>query len=131
MTRQEFVALLTRMEEGWNASDRDKVIACFAEDVFYIDPLRYVRKGRDELYRFFDVPEGASERSTWHTIIFDEETQTGAAEYTYEEAQRYHGLVLIRVAQGLVTEWREYQHVSDLDRNAFIGGQAIGSHTGG
>jgi hypothetical protein len=49
MTRQEFVALLTRMEEAWNASDRDKAIACFAEDVFYIDPLRYVCNGRDEL----------------------------------------------------------------------------------
>lgn len=130
MTRQEFVALLTRMEEAWNASDRDKAIACFAEDVFYIDPLRYVCNGRDELFRFFDVPAGALERSTWHTIVFDEEAQTGAAEYTYEEARRYHGLVLINVANGLVSGWREYQHVSDLDRNAFIGGRAIGSHGG-
>lgn len=130
MTRQEFVALLARMEEGWNASDRDKAIACFAENVFYIDPLRYVCRGRGELYDFFEVAEGTLERSTWHTIVFDEETQTGAGEYTYEEAQRYHGLVLIRAADGLVTEWREYQHVSELDRDAFIGGMAISSHSG-
>lgn len=125
MTRQEFVDLLRRMEEGWNASDRDMVIACFAEDVFYTDPLRYVCRDRDELYGFFDVPEGAPERSTWHTIVFDEETQTGAAEYTYEEAHRYHGLVLVQVANGLVTEWREYQHTSDLDWEDYIRGAAL------
>lgn len=126
MTRQEFVHLLTEMEQGWNASDRDRVIVCFAEDVFYIDPLRYVCRGRDELYRFFEVTDGALERSTWHTIVFDEKTQTGAAEYTYEEAHRYHGLVLIRVANGLVTEWREYQHTSDLDWEEYISGVALG-----
>ena len=124
MTRDEFIALLAEMEAGWNGNDPDRVAACFAEDVDYADPVRYGMTSRAELRRFFELPEGASQWVRWHAIIFDEISQTGAAEYTYEEAQRYHGLVLARVAGGVVTHWREYQHTSDLDHDAFVAGGA-------
>lgn len=122
MTRDEFVALLEEMAAGWRANDPDRVAACFAEDVDYADPLRYQIHGRDELRRFFEIPDGASQTIDWHTIIFDEAAQIGAAEYSYQEAQRYHGLVLVRVADALVTHWREYQHTSERDHASFVAG---------
>jgi len=124
MTRDEFIALLNTMAEGWNGNDPDRVANCFAEDVDYADPLNYQMNSRDELRAFFELPEGSSQWVEWHSIIFDEHAQAGAAEYSYEEAQRYHGLVLVRVANGLVTHWREYQHVSDLDHDEFVAGAA-------
>jgi hypothetical protein len=124
MTRDEFVALLETMAGGWNGNDPELVVSCFAEDIDYADPLRYQLHGREELRGFFELPEGGSQWVRWHSIIFDEHTQAGAAEYTYEEAQRYHGFVLVRVADGLVTHWREYQHTSDLDFEAFVSGEA-------
>ena len=122
MTRDEFIALLETMERGWNGNDPDLVAGCFAEDVDYADPLRYQINGRAELRAFFELPEGGLQRVRWHTIIFDEAAQSGAAEYTYDEAHRYHGLVLVRVAGGVVTHWREYQHVSEADHAGFVAG---------
>ena len=122
MTRDEFFGLLDRMAEGWNGNDPDLVASCFAEDVDYADPLRYGLHGRAELRAFFELPAGGSQWVRWHSILFDEAAQTGAAEYTYQEAQRYHGLVLVRVAGGLVTHWREYQHTSAHDHAAFVAG---------
>lgn len=54
--------------------------------------------------------------------MFDEVEQTGAAEYTYTGSYTYHGLVLVRVRDGLVSEWREYQHTSVQPSDAFVRG---------
>ena len=35
----------------------------------------------------------------------------GAGEYTYEGTHRYHGVAIVRVEGGLITHWREYQHM--------------------
>jgi hypothetical protein len=48
--------------------------------------------------------------------------QTGAAEYTYTGAYTYHGLAMIRVRDGLVSVWREYQHISTLPWDTYIMG---------
>jgi hypothetical protein len=38
----------------------------------------------------------------------------GAGEYTYRGANTYHGVVVIRLRDDLIANWREYQHRSDL-----------------
>ncbi len=43
------------------------------------------------------------------------------AEYTYEGHHRYHGSVIARVSGDTVVHWREWQHVSELDWDAFVG----------
>lgn len=55
----------------------------------------------------------------WHTILFDEAEQMGAAEYTFTGTNTYHGVVVIRLRDDRISNWREYQHRSDLDREAF------------
>ena len=59
---------------------------------------------------------------TWHTAVFDTAQQVGAAEYTYEGTYRYHGTVLVRVVGGVITHWREYQHVDPRAWEDFVGG---------
>ena len=124
MTRDEFVALLERMKAATDENRADDLAACFAEDVDYSDPLRYHFRSRAELREFIDLPEEKLQWVTWHTIVFDEASQTGAVEYSYNETHLYHGLVLVTVANGLVTRWREYQHISEHEFDAFVAGAA-------
>lgn len=122
LTRAGFLALLDTMAKGWNEGDPDKVAACFAEHVYYCDPTRYLHTTREELREFFKPPEDGGQKTTWRRIIFDEEQQTGAAEYSYEGHYGYHGCVIAKVEDGLVTHWREWQHVSDQDWEEFVAG---------
>src|SRR5258705_201997 len=51
----------------------------------------------------------------------DEAQQVGAAEYTYTGHHQYHGTVLIKVANGRITHWREYQHIDPRPWENFVG----------
>ena len=121
MNRHEFRELLATMEAGWNDGDAQRVAACFAEQVRYGDPTRYRFDSRAELLPFFAPPPGGH-TMRWHSVVFDESEQAGAGEYTYEGHHRYHGAVMIRVERDVVIEWREWQHVSDLDWDEFVSG---------
>lgn len=120
--REEFRALLERMAEGWNGGDAEAVSACFAEELSYVDPTRYAFTRVEDLRPFFEPPEGGRHSVVWHTILFDEQAQSGAAEYTYTGHRRYHGAVLVRVAKGVAVVWREWQHESDREWHDFISG---------
>jgi hypothetical protein len=74
------------------------------------------------LRAFFENDEGYPQRTVWHTIVFDEEQQVGAAEYTYDGTHRYHGTALVRVKDGKVTNWREYQHIDPREWKEFASG---------
>ena len=119
--RARFHALLERMREGWERGDALAVAACFADDLSYADPVRYSFTRLAELVPFFEPPERGTHRVEWHRILFDEAEQTGVAEYTYEGHRRYHGAVIAKVEAGKVVDWREWQHVSDLDWDEFVG----------
>lgn len=43
----------------------------------------------------------------------------GAAEYTFTGTHTYHGVVVIKLRGDVIANWREYQHRSDLDWEAF------------
>jgi hypothetical protein len=118
MTRQEFEAMLQTLARGWAEKDYEKVASHFAEDVRYIDPVRYRFASRAELLEFFRE-EGGDESTVWHNAVFDEERQAGAAEYTYQGTHRYHGTVWIEVRGNQIVRWREYQHTSDLEWEEF------------
>jgi hypothetical protein len=122
MTNREFAALMERLAAAWNACDGDATAACFSDDVTYADPLRYRFTSRADLRRFFELPAGETQTVTFHTVLFDETQQCGAVEYTYIGTHVYHGLVLIRVDDDLVKEWREYQHVDPRPWSEFVSG---------
>ena len=111
MTDADFRRLLARLSEAWGRRDYAAAAACFADDVRYADPLRYAWRGRAAVRAFFEADDGPPQRTEWHTVVFDEAAQRGAAEYSYEGTHRYHGVVLIAMREGLITHWREYQHV--------------------
>lgn len=122
MTAPEFRSLLERLADGWRRRDYVQVAAAFAPDVRYADPVRYAFADRAALHAFFTADDGRPQRIAWYTVLFDEERQIGAGEYTYEGTHRYHGVVLVRVAAGLITHWREYQHVDARPWAEFISG---------
>lgn len=121
LTTPEFRALLDRFAALWGAREYRMLVEHFAPDVHYADPLRYRLEGRAALFDFFDNDEGLPQSTVWHTTMFDEATQTGTAEYTYTGTHRYHGVAIVRLHDGLVTHWREYQHVDARDWNDYVG----------
>jgi hypothetical protein len=119
MTQTEFRNLLQSLADAWSRRDYATAADFFAEDVRYGDPTRYSFNGRAELRAFFEADEGYDQRTVWHTVVFDEEQQIGAAEYTYEGTYRYHGTVLVKVADGEISGWREYQHIDPREWERF------------
>ena len=121
MTDADFRALLLQLADGWHRRDYAAVARHFSIDVRYGDPLRYALRGRDELLAFFSNDDGLAQHVSWHTIIFDEQRQQGAAEYTYQGTHQYHGTVLVRIEGGMITHWREYQHIDPRSWHDFAG----------
>lgn len=123
MTRDDLIAALDRAAAGWAAGDAIAVGDAFAETLDYIDPVRYRFARRADLLPFFEPPPGGH-HVTWHTIVWDDQAQTGAVEYTYEGHHRYHGAAMVRLdADGRITLWREWQHLDDeRDWDAMLAG---------
>lgn len=116
--------MLQALARGWREKDYDKVASWFADDVRYLDPTRYRFASRAELLELFFKGEENEESTVWHDVVFDEERQLGAAEYTYQGTHRYHGTVWVQLRGNLIARWREYQHVSDLEWEDFWAGTA-------
>ncbi len=122
MNSAEFRQTLLSLADAWGRRDYAAAAAAFAENVRYADPLRYSFAGRAELLAFFEADDGHPQRTVFHTVVFDEGRQVGAAEYTYDGTHRYHGVALVRVEGGRITHWREYQHVDPRAREEFAAG---------
>ena len=125
MTAAEFRDMLGALADAWSRRDYAAAASAFAEDVRYADPLRYSFASRAELVAFFEADDNYDQRTVWHTIVFDEERQVGAVEYTYDGTHRYHGTALVRVEDGRISRWREYQHVDDREWEEFTSGTAF------
>lgn len=127
MTRHDFKIMLEAIAQSWTKRDYQRAASFFADDVSYADPLNYSFDSRADLQKFFENDEGFEQKNTWHNIIFDEDQQIGAVEYTYQGTRQYHGVALMKVANDKITHWREYQHVSALDWPEFCSGTTFQS----
>jgi ketosteroid isomerase-like protein len=124
LTTAEFRALMQTVADGWNAGDARRAADCFTENAVYTEPPeRQVYVGREALYDFFGGAAGPDLPMSmeWHHLLFDEDTQIGAGEYTFAMHNRYHGVVIVRIAEGKIANWREYQYRSERDWAAFLG----------
>lgn len=123
-TTEEFKRLMKTVANGWNEGNARKAADCFTEDAVYTEPPdKQVYVGRKALYEFFGgnkKPEPPM-KMTWHHLAFDEESQIGFGEYTFQMNNRYHGIVVVKIRDGKISNWREYQYKSNLDWKAFTG----------
>lgn len=122
ITQSEFAQLLQRLADGWNNGDAQQAANCFTENALYLEPPdKQLYSGRDELYQFFGGANGRAGQMnmTWHHIIFDEEKQIGSGEFTFTYGDTVHGVTMIKVSNGLISNWREYWYASPLTWEEF------------
>lgn len=123
-----FRRLMQTVSEGWNEGNARKAADCFAMDAIYTEPPgKQLYRGRGELFEFFggDKPPGPPMSMEWHHLVFDPETQVGTGEYTFQMNGRYHGIVIVKLKDGLIASWREYQYPSSLPWKEFVGESAF------
>jgi ketosteroid isomerase-like protein len=124
ITSTGFERLMQLLADSWNKGDARQAADCFAEDAIYSEPPdKQLYKGRAELFKFFGGNEGrkSAMKMTWHHLVFDEEKQVGAGEFTFEFGSKVHGVAMVKINEGKISHWREYWYESDLDWQKFIG----------
>ena len=124
LTAGDYKRLMNHLAEAWHSNDARRAVELFTGDAVYSAPPKgTVRRGRDELFRFFGGPTGRPRpmRMEWHHLVFDEESQIGAGEYTFTYEIRTHGTVMVRIVNGKIANWREYEEASPLDWEEFMG----------
>jgi ketosteroid isomerase-like protein len=124
ITSKGFERLMQLLADSWNKGDARKAADYFSEDAIYSEPPdKQLYKGRAELFKFFGGNEGrkSAMKMTWHHLVFDEQKQVGAGEFTFEFGSKVHGVAMIKVNEGKISHWREYWYESDLDWEKFIG----------
>lgn len=123
ITSEEFASVLDAVAQGWNSGDAAHAASCFTQDALYVEPpQKQVFEGRQALFSYFGGEAGRAGEMTmiWRMKAFDEETQTGAAEFSFTYGATAHGVAVIHIRDGLIESWREYWKESALDWPAFI-----------
>jgi hypothetical protein len=124
MSVAEFQTLMQTVAAGWNEGNARKAADCYTEDALYTEPPdKQVYAGWKALYEFFggDRKPEPPMKMTWHHLAFDEASQIGFGEYTFQMNNRYHGTVIVKIRGGKISNWREYQYKSDLQWRDFAG----------
>ncbi len=90
-------------------------------------PNPWVRSGRATLFASFGGEQGRQRpmKMKWHHLLFDEEKQIGAGEYTFEYEIRTHGVVMIKLVGGKIARWREYEVESSFNWEDLVGPSAF------
>jgi hypothetical protein len=124
MSAGEFNTLMSRLGSAWNSNDARLAADCFTEDAIYSSPpSARVRQGREALFEFFGGSQGRPRpmHMEWHHVIFDEANQLGAAEYTFSYEARTHGMVIVKIREGKIANWREYEVESSASWEEIVG----------
>lgn len=117
-----FAHLMQTVADGWNEGDARKAADCYSQNATYTEPPdKQVYEGRNALYNFFgaDKKPNPPMKMVWHHLAFNEEDQIGFGEYTFEMNHRYHGIVVVKIENGKIANWREYQYPSTLPWDQF------------
>jgi len=119
---EQFNILMQTISDGWNEGNARKSADSFCEDAVYTEPPdKQVYQGREALYEFFGGDAGTEipMHMTWHHLTFNEEEQIGFGEYSFRMYGNYHGVVIVKIENGLVKFWREYQYQTELNWEEF------------
>ena len=124
MSSAQFQLLLQTVRDAWLEGNQEKVVSCFtAAAVFSIPPSPGVA-GRESLVRLFGGGGHIIERPKrieWHHVVFDPAQQIGIVEYTIQRRIPIHGMIIMKISRGLISNWRQYAIASDLTWEKFRG----------
>lgn len=123
MSENEFFGLMHRLAAAWNRGDAKAAAECFTKDAIYSEPPgRQLYRGSSELYEFFGGDEGrpGQMKMVWHHLTFNSRTQVGAGEFSFTYGTTAHGVAVVRVQGGRISNWREYWRGSPLSWQEFI-----------
>ncbi len=123
MNFQEFQILMQTVADGWNEGDPRKAADCFTNECLYMEPPdKQLYRGKHEVFLLSggNNPEGKKMKMIWHNLFFNEETQSGAGEYTFEMSNKNHGVVVVELKEGKIAVWREYQWEGNLTYEEFL-----------
>lgn len=125
LTPADFAKLMERVANGWNQGNARLAADCFSDDALYSSPpSRRMRHGQAELYEYFGGAKGrpAPMHMEWHHLAYDPESGIGFGEYTFRyKKYQAHGVVVARMRNGKIRNWREYEIPSKLDWDGFVG----------
>ena len=116
MTPERFHVLMADLAAAWNVGNANRAAALFTEDAVYLDPAaKKFYRGRAVLRDLFErTARRAPMTTTWRHIFFDEPSQSGAAEFTFNWGPHsYAGVAIVVLENDLISRWREYQVESD------------------
>ena len=119
----QFEELMEELAAAWNSNDARRAVACFTEDAVYLDPPdKLLFRGQDELFEFFGGDEGRPKAMTmvWHHLVYDAETAIGMGEFTFAYGTAAHGVVVVKIRDGRIANWREYWYESELSWHEFV-----------
>jgi hypothetical protein len=119
-----FQKLIGTLTDSLNSNNARAAADCFAEDaMFSLPPNPEIKKGRQALFEFFGGEKGRPKAMSilWHRLIFDSASQMGAGEYTFTYQVRTHGVVMLRIVNGKIANWREYEVESRLNWEEMVG----------
>lgn len=122
ITKAEFKRLMETLADGWNEGNARKAANCFTEHAIYTEPPdKQLYRGREELFKFFGGDEGrkGQMKMQWHHLIYDEQTGIGAGEFTFDYGGAVHGMVIVRIQNAKINNWREYWYESPLSWEKF------------
>ena len=123
MSSAEFELLLQRVRTAWLEGNQERAIACFSAAAVFSVPPSPGLVGRERLAQVFrGGPRQEPPKSIeWHHLIFDPAQQIGAVEYSVQRRIPTHGVILIKISHGLISNWRQYAVASDLTWEKFKG----------
>ena len=112
MNGEGFHELLERLGRAWSTQDTELGISCFAEDASYTEPPDIqLYSGHEQLRPYFAALTPGT-LMQFHTVAFDERTQTGFGEYSFGHERSEtadHGVAVVEIAGECISVWREYQ----------------------
>lgn len=123
-TDADFERLLEQVAVGWNNNDAEHAANAFSENAIYSEPPnKQLYIGRMNIYEFFGGAEGRDYKMNmvWHHTSYNELDSVGAGEFSFSwPGGQVHGVVSIKVSDGLISNWREYYYESDVIWEEFV-----------
>jgi hypothetical protein len=123
MSSAQFELLLQTIRTAWLEGNQAQATACFSANAIYSIPPSHGLVGRESLSQVF-MPGPHKELPTrieWHHMIYDPALQIGAVEYTVQRRIPTHGVIIIKISNGLICNWRQYAVASDMTWEKFRG----------